>query len=158
MQFFSAIVIFHLHFFSQSLCFPGDDAVYVNPTSRLALIGKCTQWCDGGDLSYEWSIMSNEFNIITVSIFMGKFTLKVNFCGSLFYPSLRLSMRDLVFYFNFCKFEWKKILLSWSYAGLKCDTIEMGLLCVEIKCLKSAVTLFFKLNSIGHCLGFQMRY
>ena len=60
---------FFAHILSESLCFPGSDAVYVNPTSRLALIGKCTQWCDGGDLSYEWSIMSSEFDIITVSTY-----------------------------------------------------------------------------------------
>ena len=66
-NFFSHCHFLLIPFSSQSLCFPGDDAVYVNPTSRLALIGKCTQWCDGGDISYEWSIMSNEFDIITVS-------------------------------------------------------------------------------------------
>ena len=53
---------------SEALCFPGYDAVYVNPTSRLALIGKCTQWCDGGELTYEWDIMSTENNIYTVSL------------------------------------------------------------------------------------------
>ncbi len=28
--------------------------MFVNPTSRLALRGKCTEKCDNGDESYEW--------------------------------------------------------------------------------------------------------
>ena len=60
--------IFTISCISESLCFPGSDAVYVNPTSRLALVGKCTQWCEDGELTYEWSLMSSEFDINTVSI------------------------------------------------------------------------------------------
>ena len=59
--------IFTISCISESLCFPGSDAVYVNPTSRLALVGKCTQWCEDGELTYEWSLMSSEFDINTVS-------------------------------------------------------------------------------------------
>ena len=38
------------------------------------------------------------------------------------------------------------------------STITMGLFRMEMKCFESPVTLFFKLNPIFPCLGFQMRY
>lgn len=45
---------------SQSLCFPAFEGVYVNPTSRLAFLGKCTAFCEGDDLHYEWTIKSSD--------------------------------------------------------------------------------------------------
>ena len=50
---------------SQSLCFPAFDGVYVNPTSRLAFVGKCIQLCEG-ILTYEWTILNEEYSIETV--------------------------------------------------------------------------------------------
>ena len=50
---------------SESLCFPSFNGVYVNPTSRLAFIGKCIELCEG-ELSYEWTISSQEYIIETV--------------------------------------------------------------------------------------------
>ena len=61
--------IFTISCISEGLCFPGYDAVYVNPTSRLGIVGKCTEWCEDGEITYEWSLMSSDFDIITVSNF-----------------------------------------------------------------------------------------
>lgn len=47
---------------SQSLCFPVFGGVFVNPTSRLAFLGKCTEFCDGDELQYEWTIKTNDPN------------------------------------------------------------------------------------------------
>jgi hypothetical protein len=51
---------------SQSLCFPGFGGIYVNPTSRLALIGNCQDLCNG-HLSYEWTIENANYDVKTVS-------------------------------------------------------------------------------------------
>ena len=38
-------------------CFPMAGGVMVNPTSRLAVRGKCLDECEGGDLSYFWTVL-----------------------------------------------------------------------------------------------------
>jgi hypothetical protein len=38
-----------------SQCYPSFAGVFVNPTSRLALRGTCTEKCDGNE-KYEWLI------------------------------------------------------------------------------------------------------
>ena len=37
-----------------STCYPSLTGVFVNPTSRLALRGACTDKCQDGKESYEW--------------------------------------------------------------------------------------------------------
>ena len=37
-----------------STCYPSLSGVFVNPTSRLALRGACTDKCADGKESYEW--------------------------------------------------------------------------------------------------------
>ena len=39
-----------------SLCFPTFGGVFVNPTSRLAVRGNCTEECDG-DEGYQWDLV-----------------------------------------------------------------------------------------------------
>ena len=41
---------------SAGLCFPSIGAIFINPTSRLALLSSCVAECDTGDISYEWTL------------------------------------------------------------------------------------------------------
>ncbi len=52
---------------SEELCFPGFDGVYVNPTSRLAIVGNCMEQC-ANDIKYSWEFNppSPEMSINTV--------------------------------------------------------------------------------------------
>lgn len=51
---------------SKSLCFPGYGGVFVNPTTRLAITAECIGLCEG-DLTYEWNLSNEYYNITTVS-------------------------------------------------------------------------------------------
>ena len=39
-----------------SVCFSTFEGVYVNPSSRLALRGNCTEECDKKEETYQWSL------------------------------------------------------------------------------------------------------
>lgn len=44
---------------SAGLCTPANGGIFINPTSRLALISGCIEECEGGILSYKWNIKLN---------------------------------------------------------------------------------------------------
>ena len=41
---------------SEGLCFPATGAIFINPTSRLALLSSCVAECETGDISYTWRL------------------------------------------------------------------------------------------------------
>ena len=41
---------------SDELCFPGPNGVFVNPTSRLAIVGECIDKC-GDMMKFEWTLV-----------------------------------------------------------------------------------------------------
>ena len=52
------------------MCFPTFEGVYVNPSSRLALRGSCTEECELGTESYHWSVgmgENGEYPMVEVS-------------------------------------------------------------------------------------------
>ena len=42
---------------SAGLCFPTTGAIFINPTSRLALRSNCTAECDSGEITYNWKLI-----------------------------------------------------------------------------------------------------
>ena len=41
---------------SAGLCFPATGAIFINPTSRLALLSSCVAECETGDITYNWKL------------------------------------------------------------------------------------------------------
>ena len=41
---------------SEGLCFPATGAIFINPTSRLALLSSCIAECETGQISYTWKL------------------------------------------------------------------------------------------------------
>lgn len=58
--------ILQINCLSEKSCFPGDGGVFINPNSRLGIVGECVSHCKG-DLSYEWTITNKEHPLETVS-------------------------------------------------------------------------------------------
>ncbi len=46
----------------EKACFPVAGGMMINPTSRLAVIGACKHECEGGDLSYFWTVLPGTLN------------------------------------------------------------------------------------------------
>jgi hypothetical protein len=53
---------------SAGLCFPIPGAIFVNPTSRLAMRSACIEECEGGKIYYSWNILNlpPKLNVSTV--------------------------------------------------------------------------------------------
>ena len=54
---------------SEGLCFPATGAIFINPTSRLALLSSCTAECETGDITYTWRLTFPLLPSTTISNF-----------------------------------------------------------------------------------------
>ena len=54
---------------SEGLCFPATGAIFINPTSRLALLSSCVAECETGDIVYTWRLTFPKLPGTTISNF-----------------------------------------------------------------------------------------